>query len=270
MTCVALIREDPGCSHCPRASLYRNKHKKALSTRNDIRRCSTQPPTYLLVVKWEDLAMVLQLEILSKWTNSAEYPLHWVGLYLFVCRSLTWWDSFFNLFPFVACTYMSQAAVEDFWGALAFTNHQETAGLQEFIFMYLFWVALGLHCSVWAFSSWGKRGLLFSWGARVSHCSGFSCWRAQAWEPRPSSCGILLLRSMWNLPGPGIKPMSPTLAGRLSITGPQGKSKIYRCRPPSVPQNASLLPPLPPMFLEHFLRTLLLSGILSLIKDLNI
>ena len=26
---------------------------------------------------------------------------------------------------------------------------------------YLFLAALGLHCCAWAFSSWGKRGLLF-------------------------------------------------------------------------------------------------------------
>ena len=30
---------------------------------------------------------------------------------------------------------------------------------------------------------------------------------------------------MWNLPGPGIKPMSPALAGGLSTTGPPGKSR---------------------------------------------
>ena len=30
--------------------------------------------------------------------------------------------------------------------------------------------------------------------------------------------------STWNLPGPGIKPMSPVLAGRFLTTGPPGKS----------------------------------------------
>ena len=29
---------------------------------------------------------------------------------------------------------------------------------------------------------------------------------------------------MWDLPGPGIKPMSPALAGRFLTTGPPGKS----------------------------------------------
>ena len=36
-----------------------------------------------------------------------------------------------------------------------------------------------------------------------------------------------LLRSMWNLPGPGIKPMFPALAGRFPITGPPGKSSSH-------------------------------------------
>ena len=30
--------------------------------------------------------------------------------------------------------------------------------------------------------------------------------------------------SMWDLPGPGIKPVSPALAGRFLTTGPPGKS----------------------------------------------
>ena len=31
-------------------------------------------------------------------------------------------------------------------------------------------------------------------------------------------------RGMWNLPGPGLKPVSPELAGRFLTTGPPGKS----------------------------------------------
>ena len=33
--------------------------------------------------------------------------------------------------------------------------------------------------------------------------------------------------SMWNLPGPGIEPMSPALVGGFLITGPPGKSLNY-------------------------------------------
>ena len=42
---------------------------------------------------------------------------------------------------------------------------------------------------------------------------------------RLSSCGsrAQLLRGMWDLPRPGLEPMSPALAGRLSTTAPPGK-----------------------------------------------
>ena len=45
-------------------------------------------------------------------------------------------------------------------------------------------------------------------------------------ECRLSICGtwLQLPHSMWNLPGPGIEPISPALAGLLLTTGPPGKS----------------------------------------------
>ena len=82
-------------------------------------------------------------------------------------------------------------------------------------------------------------------GARASHCGGFSCCRAQAlgarasvvvahglsrcgsWalERRLSSCGAQtqFLGGMWDLPGPGLEPMSPAFAGRFLTTAPPGK-----------------------------------------------
>ena len=44
-----------------------------------------------------------------------------------------------------------------------------------------------------------------------------------------SSCGAQaqLPRGMWNLPGPGINPVSAALAGRLPTTGPPGKSGAH-------------------------------------------
>ena len=86
-------------------------------------------------------------------------------------------------------------------------------------------------------------------GLWASHCGGFSCWWSTgsrctgvssaarglrncgsgALEDRLNSCGSwaqLLLR-MWNLPGPGIKPVSSALAGRFLSTVPPGKSCIW-------------------------------------------
>ena len=81
--------------------------------------------------------------------------------------------------------------------------------------------------------SYGEWGLLSSCGARTSHRRGFSRCEAQALGARASvvaawglsSCGALaqLLRSMWELPGPGIEPVSPVLAGGFFITEPPGK-----------------------------------------------
>ena len=55
---------------------------------------------------------------------------------------------------------------------------------------------------------------------RLSSCG------SRALECRLSSCGAwaLLLCSMWDLPGPGLEPMSPALAGGFLTTAPPGKS----------------------------------------------
>ena len=49
---------------------------------------------------------------------------------------------------------------------------------------------------------------------------------SRAPERRLSSCGAgaLLLRGMWDLPGPGLEPVSPALAGGFLTTVPPGKS----------------------------------------------
>ena len=39
--------------------------------------------------------------------------------------------------------------------------------------------------------------------------------------------GLRLLRGMWGLPGPGLEPVFPALAGRFLTTGPPGKPLIY-------------------------------------------
>ena len=52
---------------------------------------------------------------------------------------------------------------------------------------------------------------------------------SQALEHRFSSCGLQaqLLLSLWDLPGPGIKPLSPTLVGEFPTTRPPGKPNTY-------------------------------------------
>ena len=93
---------------------------------------------------------------------------------------------------------------------------------------------LGLHCST-GFLQLRELRLLSACGARASHCGGFSSWGAGllgeqasvlvaqvlrsfgSWslEHRLNSCGAWaqLLQGMWDLPGLGIEPISPALAG---------------------------------------------------------
>ena len=61
--------------------------------------------------------------------------------------------------------------------------------------------------------------------ASVVMARGLRSCESQAPEHRLNSCGTWtqLLHGLWDLPGPGTKPVSPTLASRFSTTGPPGK-----------------------------------------------
>ena len=88
------------------------------------------------------------------------------------------------------------------------------------VWFFFVLTALGLHCPARAFSSCSEWGLLSSCGVWVSHYSGFSSCTASLAVVHRLSCAM----ACGNLPGPGIKPMSPALAGRFLTTGPPGKS----------------------------------------------
>ena len=95
-------------------------------------------------------------------------------------------------------------------------------------FLCFFLVVLDLHCCEQVLSSCRKGGLLS--GVQASRCGGFSCCRAWALEHVGfSTCGTgtQLLHGMWNLPGQGIEPVSPTLAGGYLITGLLGKIQRF-------------------------------------------
>ena len=84
---------------------------------------------------------------------------------------------------------------------------------------------LGLRfCARAFFSSCGERGPLFIAvrGPLTIAASLVAEHRLQT--RRLSSCGsrAQLLRGMWDLPGPGLEPVSPALAGRFSSTAPPG------------------------------------------------
>ena len=96
---------------------------------------------------------------------------------------------------------------------------------------------LGLSFCARAFSSCGERGILFIAvrGPLTIAASLVAEHRLQT--HRLSNCGsrALSLRDMWDPPRPGLEPVSPALAGRLSTTAPPGKP------PDSILNEVSLL-----------------------------
>ena len=84
---------------------------------------------------------------------------------------------------------------------------------------------LGFRFCARAFSSCGKRGPLYIAvrGPLTIVASLVAEHRLQT--RRLSSCGswAQLLHGMWDLPRPGLEPVSPALAGRFSTTAPPGK-----------------------------------------------
>ena len=69
-----------------------------------------------------------------------------------------------------------------------------------------------------------ERGLQSTW-ASVVVARGLSSCSSRALEHRLSSCGTWaqLLHGTWDLPGPGIKPVSSALASGFFTTEPPGK-----------------------------------------------
>ena len=95
-----------------------------------------------------------------------------------------------------------------------------------FIYLWLCWV---FRFCARAFSSCGKRGPLFI-AVREPLTIMASLVAEHRLQTRMlSSCGsqAQLLRGMWDLPRPGLEPVSPALAGRLSTTAPPGKPLMY-------------------------------------------
>ena len=65
-------------------------------------------------------------------------------------------------------------------------------------------------------------------GAQALGCTGFGSYGSQALEHRLGSCDTWrwLPRSLWDLPRPGIKPVSPVSSGGFLATEPPGESPL--------------------------------------------
>ena len=105
--------------------------------------------------------------------------------------------------------------------------------LNKFIyFIYLFLAVLGLCCCARALPSRGERGpplvaVRRPLTAAVGSPPPAAEHRLQT--RRLSSCGSWAqpLRGMWDLPRPGLEPVSPALACGFSTTAPPGKPSHF-------------------------------------------
>ena len=97
------------------------------------------------------------------------------------------------------------------------------------IYLYLFLAVLGLRFCARALCSCSERGPLFIAvrGPVTIAASLVAEHRLQT--RRLGSCGsrAQLLRGMWDLPRPGLEPVSPASAGRFPTTAPPGKPTSF-------------------------------------------
>ena len=105
------------------------------------------------------------------------------------------------------------------------------------LFIYLFiFGCVGSSLLHTGFLQLRRAGSTLRCGAQASHCGGFSCCGARAlgmWASVVVACGLTscgswtqLLRGRWDLPGPGLKPVSPALAGGFLTTVLPGKPQL--------------------------------------------
>ena len=98
----------------------------------------------------------------------------------------------------------------------------------NFGFIYLFWLCW-VFTSVWGPSLvGGKRGPLFIAVRGLLTIAASPVAEHRLQMRRLSNCGswAQLLHGIWDLPRPGLEPVSPALAGRLSTTAPPGKPSL--------------------------------------------
>ena len=155
---------------------------------------------------------------------------------MFFCVWLLLPSTFLRLIHVVACSSTSFLYSQIIFHCMdILLQYFKTYSIRSLLHHYIFFFWMR-----WVFAA--VRGLSLvavsglCCGAWASHCSGFSCCRTGtlgAWASVVvarglSSCGTgaELLCGMWDLPGPGIEPVSPALAGGFLTAAPPGKSPV--------------------------------------------
>ena len=103
----------------------------------------------------------------------------------------------------------------------------------KILFIYLLLAVLGLRFCTRASSSCGKRGPLFIAVRGPLTIAGSLVVEHRLQTHRLSNYGSRAqpLRGTWDPPRPGLEPVSPALAGRLSTTAPPGKPRLFVFKP---------------------------------------
>ena len=123
------------------------------------------------------------------------------------------------------------------WQLFLKQGETEPQGFLVFIYLFIFGCVGSSLLRIGFLQLW-RAGATLCCGAWASHCgafslrstgsrhAGFSSCGLRALECRLSSCGAraLLLCSMWDLPGPGLEPVSPALAGGFLTAAPPEKT----------------------------------------------
>ena len=114
----------------------------------------------------------------------------------------------------IACTFQAYSHTASF-------SHHRPSPTPEFFFFFLqCWVFIP---APWLSLVWQAVATLHC-SMQASHCTGFSCCRAQASVVVAGGLSCPEHEVARNLPGPGTEPRSPALSGRFLTTGPPGKS----------------------------------------------
>ena len=189
-----------------------------------------RPFPYTILINMDGLIYMILLLIF--------YLFHLLFLIYSFLFFLTW--DYFGFCGFILCPLLglyiylcSKIVVSPGFKTCILTNQCFLFFLIYFYF-WLCWVfvaagrlslvaASGGYSSLWCVGfSW--RWLLLLWSMGSRHV-GFSSCGLWALEHRLSSCGTeaQLLHGMWDLPRPGLEPVSPALAGGFLTTVPPGK-----------------------------------------------
>ena len=112
-----------------------------------------------------------------------------------------------------------------------YKKQQRSSQVVSVFFFFLFLFIFGCVGSTFlceGFLQLQQAGATLHRGARASYCRGLSVAEHRLQTRRLTNCGsrAQLLRGMWDLPRPGLEPVSPALAGRFSTTAPPGKPSV--------------------------------------------